>query len=140
MSELAGNLPRGALLGDPTVVSEVVRLNQPDREHGLTSCAPDLAPNPRGELSPTRTAAHPNQMSESERELTPPDSSLLTRGAGRPDPTQRLEMSPPDKGRFRTLQIWEYYLFYMCRRCARRPHAARQHEKKCMIWCSAHQC
>ena len=104
MSELAGNLPRGALLGDPNVVSAVVRPYQPDRGHGLTSCAPNHAPHPRVELSLTRTAAHPYQMSESEMGLTLPDSSLLTRGAGRPYPTQRLEMSPPDKGRFRTLQ------------------------------------
>ena len=35
-------------------------------------------------------------MSESEMGLTLPESSLLTRGAGRPNQTQRLEMSPPD--------------------------------------------
>ena len=103
MWELAGNLPRGALLGDPTVISETVRPNPPDRVHGLTSCEPTPAPNPRVELSLTRTAALPNQMSESEMVLTLPDSSLLTRGAGRPNQTQRLEMSPPDKGHERTL-------------------------------------
>ena len=67
--------------------------------HGLTSCVPAPAPNPRG----VSFAALPNQMSESEMVLTLPDSSLLTRGAGRPNQTQRLEMSPPDKGHERTL-------------------------------------
>ena len=104
MLELAGNLPRGALLGDPIVSSAVVQPNTLDREHGLTGCGPDHAPNPRVE-TPTRSfAALPNQLSESEMGLTIPDSSLLTRGAGRLNTTQRLEMSPPDNGQKRTLQ------------------------------------
>ena len=97
MLGLAGNLPRGALLGDPIVLSAVVQPNPLDREHGLTGCGPDHAPNPRVE-TPTRSfAALPNQSSESEMGLTIPDSSLLTRGAGRLNTTQRLEMSPNDK-------------------------------------------
>ena len=97
MSELAGNLPRGALLGDPTVVSEVVRLNPLYQVHGLTSCEPTPALNPRVGMSLTRTTTLPNKLSESEMELTPPESSPLTRGAGRLNTTQRLEMSPPKK-------------------------------------------
>ena len=129
MLELAGNLPRGALLGDPTVVSEVVRPYQPDRGHGLTSCAPNHAPHPRVELSLTRTAAHPYQMSESEMGLTLPDSSLLTRGAGRPYPTQRLEMSPPDKGRFRTLQCQQCTTARVHSEFVRKYIASTRHER-----------
>ena len=81
-------------MGYPNTSSAVVRPYQPDRGHGLTSCAPNHAPNPRVELSLTRTAAHPYQMSESEMGLTLPDSSLLTRGAGHPYPLPGLEMSP----------------------------------------------
>ena len=99
MWEHAGNLPRGALPGDPIVSSAVVQPNPLGRVHGLTSCEPAPAPNPRG----VSFAALPNQMSESEMGLTLPESSLLTRGAGRPNQTQRLEMSPPDKGQKRTL-------------------------------------
>ena len=103
MLVLAGNLPPRRSPGDPIVVSAAVRPNPPDRVHGLTRCEPTPAPNPRVELTLTRSTALPNQMSESEMGLTLPESSLLTRGAGRPNQTQRLEMSPPDKGHERTL-------------------------------------
>ena len=100
MLEHAGNLPRGALPGDPIVSSAVVQPNPLDRVHGLTSCEPTPAPNQRVELTLTRSfAALPNQMSESEMVLTLPESSALTRRAGRPNPTQRLEMSPTKKVR-----------------------------------------
>ena len=103
MSELAGNLSPRRSPGNPTVVSEVVRLNPLYQVHGLTSCEPTPALNPRVGMSLTRTTALPNKLSESEMELTPPESSPLTRGAGRLNTTQRLEMSPPDKGHERTL-------------------------------------
>ena len=94
MLELAGNLPPRRSSGYPIVVSAAVRPNPPDRVHGLTRCEPTPAPNPRVELTLTRSTALPNQMSESEMGLTLPESSALTRRAGRPNPTQRLEMSP----------------------------------------------
>ena len=92
MLELAGNLPPRRSSGNPNVSSAVVQPNPLGRVHGLTSCEPAPAPNQRG----VSFAALPNQMSESEMGLTLPESSLLTRGAGRPNTTQRLEMSPPD--------------------------------------------
>ena len=104
MSELAGNLSPRRSPGNPTVVSEVVRLNPLYQVHGLTSCEPTPALNPRVGMSLTRTTALPNKLSESEMELTPPESSPLTRGAGRLNTTQRLEMSPLDKGHERNLQ------------------------------------
>ena len=81
-------------MGYPNTSSAVVQPNPLGRVHGLTRCEPTPAPNPRVELSLTRTAAHPYQMSESEMGLTLPDSSLLTRGAGHPYPMPGLEMSP----------------------------------------------
>ena len=78
----------------PIELSAVVRLNPPYGVHGLTRCEPTPALNPRVEMSLTRTTALPNQMSESEMGLTLPDSSLLTRGAGHPNPLPGLEMSP----------------------------------------------
>ena len=89
----------------PIELSAVVRLNPPYGVHGLTRCEPTPALNPRVEMSLTRTTALINPESESEMELTPPESSPLTRGAGRLNTTQRLEMSPPEKGQKRTLHL-----------------------------------
>ena len=98
-------------MGYPNTSSAVVQPNPLDRVHGLTSCEPTPAPNPRVELTLTRSfAALPNQMSESEMGLTLPESSVLTRRAGRPNTTPRLEMSPTkgEKGPFTVFLETEY--------------------------------